>query len=192
VSTERIRCFFALPLRSSDLATLLPHGLPTSPLPPGMPSTLRFAASDQLHVTLKFLGSIAQSQIDELALRLSSHARRTRVFSVAAGAVTAFPNLQRARVLVLRLNDEAEHIARLANALETDAEALGVAREQRRFKAHVTLARLKHPTNVREAAAQLAVQACGLTFDEVTLFASKLGPGGSRYSVLASAKFGLC
>lgn len=182
-----LRCFFALPLQSSALHAL--QALQRRLADPGRSAgpPLRWLRREQLHVTLKFLGSIAEDALPSLVAALESEARRTPPIAMLATELTAFPSPRRAGVLVLRLHDGSGVTAALASALERAAQHVGVAPETRPFEAHVTLARSKPPSDVRALIAGHAFEAHPFAFDQVRLYASTLRRTGSEYTVLAAA-----
>ncbi len=181
-----LRCFFALPLQSSAVGALqaVQHRLAAAAA--GARSPLRWLRAEQLHVTLKFLGSIGEEALPPLIETLEAEARSTPRIATDAASLSAFPSPRRAGVLVVRLDDPGGALASLAAALERAAQRVGVAAERRPFKAHITLARSKPPSDVRELIAGHAVDLHPLVFDEVRLYASVLRPTGSEYSVLAA------
>jgi 2'-5' RNA ligase len=181
------RCFFALPLQSEALDALqhVQHRLGAAAT--GVWPALRWLRAGQLHVTLKFLGSIAEDALPTLIEALEREARCTPRIATAAAALSAFPVPRRAGVLVLRLDDPGGVLATLAAALERAAQRVGVPPERRPFKAHVTLARSKPPSDVRALIAEHAFEPQPLVFDELRLYASLLRPTGSEYTVLAAA-----
>jgi 2'-5' RNA ligase len=101
----------------------------------------------------------------------------------------AFSSPKRARVVVAELADPEGRIAALARAVALEAEKLGVPLEARAFRPHVTLARLKRPSDVREWLAHATLEPLRVVFDEFCLYQSLLDPAGGRYSVLARAEF---
>lgn len=60
-----------------------------------------------------------------------------------------FPNIHRPRVLWVGLGNGTRRIARLAAWVEKNCEKLGFVRENRPFRAHLTVARIKRPGNER-------------------------------------------
>lgn len=110
------------------------------------PTNARYTAAEKLHVTLKFLGSIGTAQADTIASGLEPLALAAPTLTFAQ--LDAFPSPSRARVIVLAAENDGRLHA-LASAIEDHAEALGIERETRDFRAHLTLARLREPADVR-------------------------------------------
>jgi 2'-5' RNA ligase len=78
-------------------------------------------------------------------------------------------------------------------ALEKSLEPLGFAREGRAFHPHVTLARIRSrpPAELGALLREQAAREFGsVTIDAVELIQSELGPRGSRYTTLATARLG--
>jgi 2'-5' RNA ligase len=154
---------------------------------------VRWVASPALHVTLKFLGEQGDAVLDPLRAALSAVASRHQPFAVETTEVGAFPNFRRPRVVWLGMTGEATFRA-IARDLDEALAPMGVAPESRPFQAHVTLGRVKAELRPADSVA-LAKAAAGtrarrgFSVHAVDLMCSELGPGGSRYSVVASAPF---
>ena len=141
----------------------------------------RWAPREQLHVTLAFLADVPDRNLDDLVERLSRAARRRTAFPSAIAGGGAFPNVGRARVLWAGL-DLDEHgrreLTRLATGARAAANRSGVRVDGRRFRPHVTLARLGHPDEVTPWVRLLdAYHGPSWTVDRMTLVASYLGEG---------------
>ena len=185
--TERIRAFFALPVPDQALETLLEvqermkRRAGRSRLHP------RWTTREQLHVTLKFLGSIDDEHVPALSSALEQLGASTPASRTRLDALGAFGSVRRARVLVAHVADEDGIIAALAERLELVAEEIGVPPETRDFRAHVTLARIKRPGDASDLIEAAGFEPIELCFDELRLYRSVLKPTGSEYSVLARA-----
>jgi 2'-5' RNA ligase len=185
---EPLRLFFALPLAVEvkaalgELQAVMRRRAERSSL------SLRWTDPEQLHVTLKFLGYAPAERVSELAAALErATVGRTPILTCCTQLV-AFGSPRRARVLAARLEDADATIAALFNALELELAALGFARDERVFRPHVTLARLKRPVDVRELLRAAEVTPRDVRIDEVVLFRAHLGPEGSRYESVAKSQ----
>ena len=104
--------------------------------------------------------------------------------------MTAFKSPKRARVVVASLADEGSIAADLVDRVESRVEELGIPREDRRFRPHVTVARIKRPGNASDFIDVAALEPAAFVLDELRLYRSRLLPTGSEYTVLASEKLG--
>ncbi len=105
----------------------------------------RWIPPENMHITLKFLGEVDERMLDDLRRTGAAAAASAKTFRVVYGPFGAFPNLSRPRVLFFQATEGTRELAAIAAELETGAELLGIPREDRPFKAHLTLARIKEP-----------------------------------------------
>jgi 2'-5' RNA ligase len=139
----------------------------------------RLTTRDQWHVTLQFLGN--RADVDAVGEALDALA--VRAGPAQLGGFGAFPNERRARVLWLGLADGAALFGHLAAAVSARLAPLGHEPEARPFHPHLTLARLKTPSDVRPAVASLPGGAIGdaWTVGEVLVYESRLRRSGAEY-----------
>jgi RNA 2',3'-cyclic 3'-phosphodiesterase len=145
---------------------------------------LRLAREDALHVTLAFLGHRPSEEIDALAVAVRESAATVPAAGVplALGEAAWF-DPRRPRVLTVLLEDPAAALAPLHDGLWSRLEALGHERERRRFRPHVTVARVRHGAKPRRLDVQTAPRlSCPAV--AMTLFRSHLGGGPARYEEL--------
>ena len=151
---------------------------------------VRWTAGPSLHVTLKFLGERAESLVPDLRVAMEAVAANHLSLELETMGYGTFPNFRRPRVVWVGMTGETE-LRALANDLDRAFVPLGIAAESREFRAHLTLGRVKGELSAPEiaalsAAARQAVPARGVPVRTIDLMRSELGPGGSRYSVLAA------
>jgi 2'-5' RNA ligase len=151
---------------------------------------VRWVASTGLHVTLKFLGERDEGIVPEVKSALESVAKRHVPVSVETTGVGAFPNFRRPRVVWLGMTGE-RALQALARDIDQALSALGIPREARPFQPHLTLGRVKSELSAAEAAALEKAAgsrhgARSFAVQTVDLMRSELGPGGSRYTVMAA------
>ncbi|HEX5072749.1 MAG TPA: RNA 2',3'-cyclic phosphodiesterase [Gemmatimonadaceae bacterium] len=151
---------------------------------------VRWVSPAALHVTLKFLGEQDESVVVRLREALESVVPTHAAISARTTDVGAFPNFRRPRVVWVGMTSE-RALQSLASDIDTALTPLGIPREARAFRAHLTLGRVKGELGAAEATAlAAAAKSCrgsrGLAVQTVDLMQSELGPAGSRYSVLAA------
>lgn len=130
-----------------------------------------------MHVTARFFGTVSDpTPLAALVPRLARPAPLVR-----AAKVDAFPQLRRARVLVLALEDDGT-LKAVADEAERAAVALGFAPETRSFRPHLTLARLKEPADVRDLVIPVGFEGRATA---LTLYESKTGAAGPVYTAIS-------
>ena len=145
----------------------------------------RWANPEGLHITLKFLGNLADEKRTAIENALAQvEASR---FAISVRRVGVFPNSRSPRVLWAGIESGPELIA-LAEKVETSMLPLGFTREKREFAPHVTLARFNdtRKVNLNSALAVPDVSFGTMTATEFHLYESKLSPKGSLYTQLAN------
>ena len=145
----------------------------------------RWVARENIHITLKFLGETPEEVVPELVEAVSGTCALTAPFEIVVGGLGAFPNLQRPRVLFYEVITGARELVSLAGAIDAALfEGLGIPREDRPFKAHATVARVKSAI-APELSARLAkappVERGSQMIEKVTLMESELRPQGALY-----------
>lgn len=98
------------------------------------------------HITLRFIGETEPVGYERWLANLDA-APKPSAFRLSLGAVGAFPKPARATVLWVGVHGE--DIAGLAEVVDDAAEASGLGREERPFRPHLTVARIRPPEDVR-------------------------------------------
>jgi 2'-5' RNA ligase len=177
--------FLAAPLTEDcrhAVAALLREGVPR-----GLPG--RVVRPENWHVTLRFLGQVGWVARDQLAAAVDE-ADLGRAFPVRWGDLGAFPRARRATVLWLGLEEGSADLERLAAVVEEAAEAAGFPPEERPFRAHLTLSRIRPHQDVSGLLASVDPLGVAMEMDRVVLYRSHLGRGGARYEVVEEFSLG--
>jgi 2'-5' RNA ligase len=153
---------------------------------PGRP--LRVLDAEALHLTLCFLGSRPVEEIDEIGEALRASAARVGELSV--GAPLWLPP-RRARVLAIEIHDTEGELARLQRRVrDAISETISWEPERRRFRAHVTVARVREQPggggSERERRPLPATPQLRFTPESAVLYRSWLSPAGATYEPLAT------
>jgi len=134
------------------------------------------------HVTLRFLGWTTELQRDLVLMHLAE-ALDASPFRLRLQGLGAFPKPRKATVLWMGVS-AGERLDPLAAASEEAAVAAGFVPEDRPYHAHLTLARIRPPEDLRGLVE--AFDACEIPFsvDAVTLYESHVAAGGARYEAI--------
>ena len=148
---------------------------------------------EKLHLTLKFLGSTEEDLIPKVIDIVDRNARRAESFTIEISGAGAFPSAKAARVLWLGVHEPTGTLKELANNIEDDCTELGFKHENRAFKPHLTLARIRDPRSSAELGREHIANEFGpikFTCNELVIYESHLGRGGSTFEKLHTARFG--
>ena len=142
---------------------------------------------DNLHLTLKFLGSVPVAKIEELSDAVGAFTAQLEPFQLTLAGCGAFPARGKPNVLWIGIEDPHAILTRLHQALEDNCSKVGFTREARAFHPHLTIARLRRPQGARELAdlhRSLAFPAMPFEVSEVIVFRSELLKAGARHTAL--------
>ena len=158
---------------------------------------LGWVRPEGMHLTLRFLGDIAEDQVAALGAMLRDVAAGLQPFALDARGIGAFPDPRAPRVIWLGLQgtpESMEALRRMHARIEAGVAGLGFSRESRAFTAHLTLARVRDRRSGAALAKVLAAnqdRAVGAFLaTSVGLIKSELRPAGATYATLVEVPFG--
>lgn len=128
---------------------------------------------ETMHCTLRFFGEVDDARLAELVSLVESLPKEA--IAVTATRLDAFATPRKAHVVVVPLEDDGS-LARLH-------EILG--KEDRPYRPHLTLARLKVPEDLRRLVEETPVNLEGRVV-AVRLYESVLGKNGPKYTPLTA------
>jgi 2'-5' RNA ligase len=182
-----MRCFVAIPLPDEVKAKVA--AVQTEARRRCGDVDMRWTAPASLHLTLKFLGTVAAERFDAVRTTLDRAVEGVRLPVLSLAGLGAFPQPRRARVLWLGVTDGAAALVDLAAAMDRASAALGFEPERRPFAPHLTLGRVRAPRgggDLRDAlAAGEGATAGSWTPEAVVLYESHLRPGGALHEARA-------
>jgi 2'-5' RNA ligase len=143
---------------------------------------VRWARPETYHVTLHFLGDLAPEAIPALARSVGGAVAAVAPFRLRLGTPHLFPDARRPRVVALGLEPE-DALGALAEAAARGVAAAGLPVEERPFRAHLTLGRIRE-RGARVGLPGSAPPASAWDVREVILFRSELRPEGARHTPL--------
>ncbi len=152
----------------------------------GGSAPVRVLDPESLHVTLCFLGSRPVEEITAIGAALEECALPVGELSV--GAPLWLPP-RRPRALAVEVRDDPDRgLAALHSALlDALTRVCDYRKERRRFRAHVTLARMREgPRGSGGGRVLPATPTLSFTPASIILYRSWLSPGGASYEALAT------
>ena len=152
---------------------------------------LRWVRTENVHLTLKFLGPTKQEDLPRIQAVIEQQAQAFAPLQIEFTDFGVFPNPQRPLVLWVGVNTPPSLHA-LQQAIQADLVKIGYPAEERGFTPHLTLGRVRREhklANLKRigevmTSTKLDPSSAGL-IDAVTLFRSDLKPGGSVYNPLS-------
>lgn len=151
----------------------------------------RWVSTEGLHVTLKFIGHVDDAIVPRIGGALDG-LRRERPISIAFREFGFFPNERHPRVFFVGIQAGKE-LESLATEVEERLAPLGIAKEERVFRPHLTLARFKTDEGLpalRRKIASLPSQDFGaVAAAEFHLYQSVLKSSGAVYKKLSTHSF---
>jgi RNA 2',3'-cyclic 3'-phosphodiesterase len=154
---------------------------------------VKWVPAENIHITLKFLGSTDESVIEEIKESLYRRASAYRPFSVGISGTGYFPAGRRPRVVWVGIEDGG-HLANIQRDVEKEMVRFGYPEEGRPFSPHLTIGRVRSDKRMTEMLKRLdAYRETGfgeMEIDGITLMKSELRPAGAVYSSLAEIPFG--
>ena len=152
---------------------------------------LKWSPVYNLHVTLKFIGEWPQEKLPQLEEALRSLPRRSQI-PIEVKGLGWFPNAHHPRVFWAAVHG-GEPLAALAHDTDQALGPLGIAREDRAFTAHLTLARIKEAVPLQALRSAIdhldSVEFGNFLADRFYLFRSQPGAAGSIYTKVSEYPF---
>ncbi len=154
----------------------------------------RFARTRSIHLTLQFLGNIAEKKVASIENVLQETAQQLMPFSLEIRRLGVFPNPSRPRVLWIGVHP-VDVVSDLQARLQQRLEPLGFPGQDRTFHPHLTLLRFKSRKNLSALIEYVEgkgvdEQAGVLKVEEFHLYQSILKPDGAEYRKLVTVKLG--
>ena len=186
---EQVRSFIAI-----ELPDELKRGLSQleARLKLGKQPWVKWVDPYGIHLTLKFLGSIAADRIGEITRAMEEAAQGIPPFHLEVKGLGVFPNLRRVQVAWVGMGGEVDRLRQLQQRVESNLVPLGFAAESRPFTPHLTLARVREqaPLDERQRFGQLIgstrFEAGTIEVDAINLIRSQLTREGAIYSRISS------
>jgi 2'-5' RNA ligase len=156
---------------------------------------VKWVATENLHVTLKFLGDVDTPQIRDVCRAVEQAVADAAPFEFELRGAGAFPDTRRPRTVWLGIGQGSQDLVALNERIEPPLAELGFRREARRFQPHLTIGRVRRGGAALAELGKLLREhedfPIGLTrASEAIVFSSQLAPSGPTYEALARAPLG--
>jgi 2'-5' RNA ligase len=171
----KVRAFFGLPVPDLHRDELRPFLAACAAAAP----SFRWTPDSNLHLTVRFIGSIEREAVDRIADRVSALAPAG--FELALGDLGTFKRGRLVRVVWLGLRSGAEAASALAAQVEAECVQAGLVGEPRAFQAHLTLARARPRAGSELPPLPPVPQLGPWRASELILYSSHLSKTGAVY-----------
>lgn len=150
-------------------------------------SGAKWVRKENLHITLKFLGTTEEAQIAAITDVLQEVSLKYKSFEIAYEETGGFPNIRRPKVIWIGIRDKSALIE-IGSEIEEKLEKLGFPKESRKFSPHLTVARVKEAKNYSSLEKKLKelekIEFGTMTANSIALMKSDLEQSGAKYSII--------
>ena len=148
---------------------------------------VKWVAPKNIHLTLKFLGDTDEGKVPEINNVIEKVGSGYKTIISEINCLGAFPNVRRPRVIWAGLTGGVDILAEIAGKIEDELEKIGFEKENRPFKSHLTLGRVKDNfgiADLTDAVEKYDFTPEEIIFDRIVLFKSTLTRQGPIYERL--------
>ena len=182
--SQLIRSFVAIDLPDTLRYQIKEYILSLAALVKGV----RWVNPDNLHLTLKFIGERTSETTEQALLSLTQAASAFSSFQITINGFGGFPNLYRPKVLWLGSVAQPEPaLNQLQNKIEAALSEIGIERDTRPFRPHLTLGRIKFKEDFSQLRAFVEAHPflpVTFTVNSYVMIRSILQKQGAEYRIL--------
>ena len=150
-----------------------------------------WAKPETMHLTFKFLGEVDLIDIPALCAAVTNAVANLPPFEIELRGAGAFPTAHRPRTIWLGVGRGEAELVELHDAIDRALSGLGYRSEQRRFRPHLTVGRVRGGRDLDRLGQRITENADYVggvsSVDEVVVFSSELEPDGPLHEPLAVA-----
>lgn len=145
----------------------------------------RAVPSPNWHFTLHFLGDVEEENekllIEELKKR-ESNMELGKSFEITVTHLGAFPTLRYAKIMWVGIKKGTEEMTDVAAKIGESLKQLHFKVDERPYVPHLTIARFQRPKNLTGWLEHHSLKSVNMKVEEIILYESILGEGGSQYN----------
>lgn len=180
----RMFCAFELPesvrTRIHDHARRVREAVPDA--------AASWSRPENIHLTVKFFGNVDQAKAPLISAAAARVVKEFSPIQIEVGKTGVFPRPSRPQVLWIGVGDSSRALSEFQQRLENEFAREGFPKEDRAFRPHLTIARIRKPHNANalaETHLSLEFAPVEVTLRELVLFRSELSSKGSKYTAIS-------
>lgn len=153
---------------------------------------VKWVKKENVHLTLTFLGNVLKEKLDKMIVAIDEANFSFNKFEIEIKNLGGFPNLNKPRVIWVGIDDQTQGLSKIKTSLDEIFRKFEIELENRPFKPHVTLGRVKFLRGTNPFLNQI-VDKKNISFgkmivDGVRIYKSELTSEGPRYEIIKEIK----
>lgn len=156
-------------------------------------ASVKWVEAENLHITLKFLGWVEDRKVDNLIDLTTKAVAGAGSFKAKFEGLGTFPEGKRPRVIWVGTAEGRDKLCNLAKALEETLSKAGFLSEEKEFKPHITIGRVKEKKGVDKLKEKIKgikdAKFGEALVDRIYIMKSTLTPKGPIYEKIKSITF---
>ena len=143
---------------------------------------------ENIHLTVKFFGNVDQQRVSAISAAAAGVVKEFSSMQIEVGKTGVFPRPSRPQVLWIGTDDPSGALANLHKQLEHEFAREGFPKEDRAFRPHLTIARIRKPhdgARLAQTHLETKFDTVEITVSELVLFRSELSSKGSKYTPIS-------
>jgi 2'-5' RNA ligase len=156
-------------------------------------ASVKWVTPQNVHATLKFLGNVEEARLPEVFTACEKAAGGFKPIEMEVKAVGCFPTMNRPRVVWLGIEKGKEALKKLQQNVENELELIGFPKEEREFRAHLTIGRVKGNDGISRLCRLLEEERNifigSMRAEKMSVMKSKTMPSGPVYTELKAIPF---
>ena len=149
---------------------------------------VKWVEPENVHLTLKFLGNVEEERLPEVYEACERAAKGVAPIDIEMRALGCFPDTKSPRIVWLGIERGADALKRLQERVESELRATGFPKEDKPFRAHLTLGRVKGKQKLAALCRLLEekrnVFVGTMRAEKISVMKSKTMPAGPVYTEL--------
>ena len=150
---------------------------------------VKWVLPENLHFTIKFLGEVKKSELENLIQCVSQTASRFDSFTLGLSGLGFFPSEHKPRVLWIGADGGADCLLEVYQDLESCLEAYGYDRDAKPFSPHLTVGRVRKHEKLIVPDRYDDFEPVYFQVEGLSIIKSNLTPQGPIYEKLFQSKF---